>query len=34
VVYTMTSGLCGSFRETADELIKLESVVSDNSTEK
>ena len=32
--YFMTSGLCGSFRETADELIKLESVVSDNSTEK
>ena len=34
VVYTMTSGLCGSFQETADDLIKLESVVSDNSTEK
>lgn len=33
VVYTMTSGLCGSFQETADDLIKLESVVSDNSAE-
>lgn len=33
VVYTMTSGLCGSFQETVDDLIKLESVVSDNSAE-
>lgn len=33
VVYTMKSGLCGSFQETADDLIKLESVVSDNSAE-
>ena len=34
VVYTMKSGLCGSFQETADDLVKLESVVSDNSAEK
>ena len=33
VVYTMKSGLCGSFQEAADDLIKLESVVSDNSAE-
>ena len=33
VVYTMSGGLCSSFRETADDLIKLESVVSDNSAD-